>query len=298
MLCRRDRKFMISQNDTRKTQWELFVIILALYNSFSIPLDLSFKPDSMQGINFILLNTLIDIMFAVDIFINFRTTFYHPITGDEIKDLIIIRKNYLQGRFIIDFLSTVPFDNILWLFTQEESSLLALLSLLKLFRVTRLGRIIARLNVAESTKNLLKLFQLVFFIIMYIHCSGCAWYSIVEMDKIWIAPVDVGQEDEYLYDDTLLRKYFMSTYHGVLLMTGNDAFPDTDLQVFFVIVANTLGAIINANILGNMAVLIQDLNKKKDEFQKKLDQVNTAMHNIKIPAEIESRVVGFLQYTQ
>jgi len=34
---------------------------------------------------------------------------------------------------------------------------------------------------------------------------------------------------------------------------------------------NTFGAIINANILGNMAVLIQDLNKKTDAFQKKLD---------------------------
>ena len=252
----------------------------------------------MQGVDFILLNTLIDVMFAIDIFINFRTTFYHPITGDEIKDLKVIRANYLRGRFIVDFLSTAPFDNIVYIFTQEESPILALFSLLKLFRVTRLGRIIARLNVAESTKNLLKLLQLVFFIIMYIHCSGCAWYSIVEMDQIWIAPLDVDQEDEFLYDDSLSRKYFMSIYHSVLLMTGNDAFPDTDLQVFFVIVANTLGAIINANILGNMAVLIQDLNKKKDEFQKKLDQVNTAMHNIRIPPEIQSKVVGFLQYTQ
>lgn len=35
-------KFMISQNDPRKTNWELFVIVLALYNSFSIPFELCF----------------------------------------------------------------------------------------------------------------------------------------------------------------------------------------------------------------------------------------------------------------
>lgn len=81
-------------------------------------------------------------------------------------------------------------------------------------------------------------------------------------------------------------------------MMGNDIFPVGDLQVFFVVLSNTVGAIINANILGNMAVLIQDLNKKTDAFQKKLDQVNTAMHNIKIPPDIQSKVVGFLQYTQ
>ena len=62
--------------------------------------------------------------------------------------------------------------------------------------------------------------------------------------------------------------------------------------------SNTLGAIINANILGNMAVLIQDLNKKTDAFQKKMDRVNTAMQNIHLPPDLQSKVVGYLQFTQ
>lgn len=230
----------------------------------------------MAGPEFFLLNTVIDMLFGVDIFVSFRTTFYHPITGDEIKDLSIIRNNYFKGRFAIDFLSTVPFDNLLFLITQTENKVLAMFSLLKLFRVTRLSRIIARLNVSEDTKNSLKLFQLIFFIIMYIHCSGCAWFSIVKIDETWIAPLDMGS-DQNLYENDLLRQYFIAVYHSVLLMMGNDIFPVGDLQVFFVVLSNTLGAIINANILGNMAVLIQDLNKKTDAFQKKLDQVNTAM---------------------
>lgn len=149
---------MISQNDPRKTQWELFVIVLALYNCFFIPFELSFRPPELGGVEFLLLNTFIDILFGVDIFIQFRTTFYHPITGDEISDLKIIRNNYFKGRFTIDLLSTVPFDNLLYMVTQTENQVLALFSLLKLFRVTRLGRIIARLNVSEDTKNSLKLF--------------------------------------------------------------------------------------------------------------------------------------------
>jgi len=128
-------------------------------------------------------------------------------------------------------------------------------SLLKLFRVTRLSRIIARLNVSEDTKNTLKLSQLIFFIVLYIHCSGCAWWSIVIIDKTWTAPCDLGTTHD-IYSEPLLRQYFISIYYSVLLMTGNDSFPVGDLQVLFVVVANTLGAIINANILGNMAVLI------------------------------------------
>lgn len=37
--------FMISQNDPNKTRWELFVIVLALYNAFSIPFELAFDPE-------------------------------------------------------------------------------------------------------------------------------------------------------------------------------------------------------------------------------------------------------------
>ena len=68
-LFDKEQTFMISQNDPRKTQWELFVIVLALYNAFSIPFELSFDPVVMQGVNFLILNTLIDIIFACDIFI-------------------------------------------------------------------------------------------------------------------------------------------------------------------------------------------------------------------------------------
>jgi len=157
-MCDKNKRFMISQNDPRKTNWELFVIVLALYNSFFIPFELSFAPEELAGVEYTILNTLIDLMFGIDIFISFRTSFYHPITGDEVSDLKIIRRNYFKGRFTIDFLSTVPFDNILLLITQTENKFLAMFSLLKLFRVTRLSRIIARLNVSENAKNSMKLF--------------------------------------------------------------------------------------------------------------------------------------------
>jgi len=53
-------------------------------------------------------------MFVIDIFLNFRTSFSHPLTGDEILDSKKIAKNYVfGGMFWIDFISVVPFDDIL-----------------------------------------------------------------------------------------------------------------------------------------------------------------------------------------
>ena len=108
---------MMSQTDPRLTNWELYVIILALYNCFFIPFELAFQPEELAGMQFTILNSVIDLMFAIDIFISFRTSFYDPITGDEIKSTDVIGKKYIKGRFSIDFLSTVPFDNLLYLFT-------------------------------------------------------------------------------------------------------------------------------------------------------------------------------------
>jgi hypothetical protein len=44
-----------------------------------------------------------------------------------------------------------------------------------------------------------------------------------------------------------------------------------------------ISAIINANIFGNIAVIVQELNKKSARFIEKIDTANTAMDNMKLP---------------
>jgi hypothetical protein len=85
-------------------------------------------------------------------------------------------------------------------------------------------------------------------------------------------------------------KYWISTYHGVLMLTGNDVGPRDDFQLFFTTVTLLLGAIINANIFGNMAVLITAINRKASRFQEQIDTANTAMKNMKLPEDIQKKV--------
>jgi hypothetical protein len=48
----------------------------------------------------------------------------------------------------------------------------------------------------------------------------------------------------------------------------------------------TAGAILNANIFGNMAMLISEMNKKTSEFQGQIDSANTAMKNLGIDPDL------------
>ena len=66
----------------------------------------------MDSAGFTAFNTCIDFCFFFDILITFRTTYYDQTSGDEVFEKKKIAKNYLRGRFLIDLLSTVPFDNI------------------------------------------------------------------------------------------------------------------------------------------------------------------------------------------
>ena len=58
--------------------------MLAIYNCFSIPFEIAYAPPEMDTNTFLIANTIIDLAFAADIMVAFRTTFYDLETGDEI----------------------------------------------------------------------------------------------------------------------------------------------------------------------------------------------------------------------
>ena len=92
--------------------WDLFIIILSIYNSLALPMEIAFKPPWLLTSANDTFNNFIDFCFAIDILISFRTTYLCAQTGAEIVDGFQIAKNYCCGRFTLDLLSTIPFDKI------------------------------------------------------------------------------------------------------------------------------------------------------------------------------------------
>ena len=77
---------MVRQNDVKKTVWDLFIISVAIYNCFSIPLQIAYAPPTLEHPGFEALNNFIDLCFVMDIAVSFRTSFYDQETGDEVFD--------------------------------------------------------------------------------------------------------------------------------------------------------------------------------------------------------------------
>lgn len=76
---------MIRYSSNTILYWDIWIIILAVWNSLYVPFDIAFKPSVSNNVGMILLNAFVDFNFAIDIIITFRTTYYDK-DGEEIFD--------------------------------------------------------------------------------------------------------------------------------------------------------------------------------------------------------------------
>jgi hypothetical protein len=285
-------KFMIRYNDNLKFWWDVMIICLAVYNAFVIPVSIAFKPELFQDPAFVFFDVLVDAIFFVDIMVNFNTTFYNN-EGTEVYNRKVIAIKYIAGgRFFIDFISTIPMDD---LFTLNS---LEIFGILKLLRISRLNIIINKLNVKDEVKSMIKLMQLVFLLFIFLHVLGCIWFWIATVEELWVPPLDFIYYKTEIYSQTTSMKYWYAIYNAVLLLGGNEMGPRTDLELFFINMSLILCAIINANIFGEMAVLVQSQGRKSQMFQEQVDNANTAMKSMTINMQYQDEIREFIITTQ
>lgn len=110
------------------------------------------------------------------------------------------------------------------------------------------------------------------------------------MDYVWV------KTDFYV--NSLSFKYFMCLYHSVLIFGGGDVGPRGSFQLAFVAIFIMIGAIINANLFGQLAVILSSLNRKASLFQEKFDMTTSTMKNLNLPVKLQTKVTGYLTYTQ
>lgn len=130
------------------------------------------------------LNLIFDIVFVIDMVLNLRTTVKHDLSGEEIADCKHISIHYLKTRFFIDLIATIPLDllivgnNKLGFYGEK----LRILQVFKLSRILRFFKVIAFLNTTENVKLSLKVFKLIFYLVIYIHLQACAWFYYTKYD--------------------------------------------------------------------------------------------------------------------
>lgn len=183
-----ETSWMIGYLHPYKVKWDILVMLFAAWNTFQVPIAVTFDPEILTSNYIFYFNSVIDFLFFVDICVNFRTSFPNKKTGLEIKEGKEVAMNYLKTRFLVDALATIPFDDLFGFFFSNNSAELKTIGMIKMVRVLRLTRIVKFLELADDTVNEIKVGVNIFFIMVFLHCFTCFFYYMIRDKQSWIPP--------------------------------------------------------------------------------------------------------------
>ncbi|KAM4823341.1 voltage-gated inwardly rectifying potassium channel KCNH6 isoform 3-T3 [Urocitellus parryii] len=136
-----------------KAVWDWLILLLVIYTAVFTPYSAAFllsdQDESQRGAcgytcsPLTMVDLIVDIMFVVDIIINFRTTYVN--TNDEVvSHPRRIAVHYFKGWFLIDMVAAIPFDLLIFRTGSDETT--TLIGLLKTARLLRLVRVARKLD--------------------------------------------------------------------------------------------------------------------------------------------------------
>lgn len=115
-----------------KAVWDWLILLLVIYTAVFTPYSAAFllsdQDESQRGTcgytcsPLTVVDLIVDIMFVVDIVINFRTTYVN--TNDEVvSHPRRIAVHYFKGWFLIDMVAAIPFDLLIFRTGSDEVSI-------------------------------------------------------------------------------------------------------------------------------------------------------------------------------
>ncbi|KAM4013403.1 voltage-gated delayed rectifier potassium channel KCNH5 isoform 4-T4 [Anomaloglossus baeobatrachus] len=300
-----------------KTTWDWVILILTFYTAIMVPYNVSFKT-KQNNIAWLVLDSVVDVIFLVDIVLNFHTTFVGP-GGEVISDPKLIRMNYLKTWFVIDLLSCLPYD-IINAFENVDEGISSLFSSLKVVRLLRLGRVARKLDhYLEYGAAVLVLLVCVFGLVA--HWLACIWYSIGDYEVIdeannttkndsWLYQLGISIGSPYRYNTSGTGQweggpskyslYISSLYFTMTSLTtigfGNIA-PTTDGEKIFSVAMMMVGSLLYATIFGNVTTIFQQMYANTNRYHEVLNNVRDFLKLYQVPKGLSERVMDYIVST-
>uniref|UniRef100_A0A673FVL1 Potassium channel, voltage gated eag related subfamily H, member 7 n=1 Tax=Sinocyclocheilus rhinocerous TaxID=307959 RepID=A0A673FVL1_9TELE len=313
----RINKFTILHYSPFKAVWDWLILLLVIYTAVFTPYSAAFLLNDVEeqkrrecGYSCSPLNVvdlMVDIMFIVDILINFRTTYVN--TNEEVvSHPAKIAVHYFKGWFFIDMVAAIPFDLLIFEGGSEETT--TLIGLLKTARLLRLVRVARKLDrYSEYGAAVLMLLMCIFALIA--HWLACIWYAIGNVEKHYLdhtigwldnLAISIGKQ----YNDTDLSsgpsikdKYVTALYFTFSSLTSvgfGNVSPNTNSEKIFSICVMLIGSLMYASIFGNVSAIIQRLYSGTARYHLQMLRVKEFIRFHQIPNPLRQRLEEYFQH--
>ncbi|KAH3873160.1 hypothetical protein DPMN_036387 [Dreissena polymorpha] len=318
--------FVILHYSPFKAVWDWVILILVLYTAVFTPYQTAFllnedestmrlnrnaatrsqTSDTTKASPLVIIDLIVDLMFILDILINFRTSYLH--NGEVIMDQKKIAINYVKGWFLIDTVAAIPFD--LLLFGSGTSDTMTIAGILKTARLLRLLRVIRRIEqFAEYGAAVLLLLMVTFSLVG--HWLACAFYAIAYWERPhldgnigWLDHLAQQLNEPFIVNVTssgpsIKTKYITALYFTFTSLTsigfGNIS-PNTNAEKIFSIFAMLLGSLLSAAIFGNVSSIMLRIYQGTDEYHEKVQSIKDFINFHHLPKNLATRLQESFQH--
>uniref|UniRef100_A0A6Q2Y9Z9 Cyclic nucleotide-binding domain-containing protein n=1 Tax=Esox lucius TaxID=8010 RepID=A0A6Q2Y9Z9_ESOLU len=272
----------------------LFVITMpVMYNCTLIIARACFEElQSDYLVYWFIIDYVSDLVYLADMVFRTRTGYLEQ--GLLVKDEKKLRDCYKKSlQFKLDLASMIPTDILYFYFGLNYPEI----RLNKLLRFNRMLEFFQRTETRTNFPNVLRISNLVMYIVIIIHWNACLYYSFSKA-------VGFGA-DKFVYPDItdpefgrLVRKYAYSMYWSTLTLTtiGETPPPVKNSEYFFVVADFLVGVLIFATIVGNVGSMITNMNAARADFQARIDAIKQYMTFRKVTKDLEKRVIKWFDY--
>ncbi|XP_073539265.1 voltage-gated inwardly rectifying potassium channel KCNH6 isoform X1 [Phyllobates terribilis] len=300
-----------------KAVWDWLILLLVIYTAIFTPYSAAFLLNDQDeertwecgySCNPLdIVDLIVDIMFIVDIIINFRTTYVN--TNDEVvSHPAKIAIHYFKGWFLIDMVAAIPFDLLIYRTGSDETT--TLIGLLKTARLLRLVRVARKLD-RYSEYGAAVLFLLMCTFALIAHWLACIWYAIGNVERPYMEH-KIGWLDNLAnqigksYNDTdmgsgpsIKDKYVTALYFTFSSLTSvgfGNVSPNTNSEKIFSICVMLIGALMYASIFGNVSAIIQRLYSGTARYHTQMLRVKEFIRFHQIPNPLRQRLEEYFQH--
>ncbi|XP_041434151.1 potassium voltage-gated channel subfamily H member 7 isoform X2 [Xenopus laevis] len=313
----RNNKFTILHYSPFKAVWDWLILLLVIYTAIFTPYSAAFLLNDREeqkrrecGYSCNPLNVvdlIVDIMFIIDILINFRTTYVNP-NEEVVSDPAKIAIHYFKGWFLIDMVAAIPFDLLIFGSGSDETT--TLIGLLKTARLLRLVRVARKLDrYSEYGAAVLMLLMCIFALIA--HWLACIWYAIGNVERpylihkiSWLDSLGEQIKKPYNYSDpssgpSIKDKYVTALYFTFSSLTSvgfGNVSPNTNSEKVFSICVMLIGSLMYASIFGNVSAIIQRLYSGTARYHIQMLRVKEFIRFHQIPNPLRQRLEEYFQH--
>ncbi|XP_029312538.1 potassium voltage-gated channel subfamily H member 4 [Cottoperca gobio] len=302
-------RFILLHYSVSKALWDWLILLATFYVAVTVPYNVSFTPydDTVTaGRSTIVSDIVVEMLFIIDIILNFRTTYVSQ-SGQVVYEARSIWIHYATSWFFVDLVAALPFD-LLYAFNITVTSLVHLLKTVRLLRLLRLLQKLDRYS--QYSAMVLTLLMSVFALLA--HWMACIWYMIGRKeiatnetwDIGWLHELGKRLETPYINSTvggpTVRSSYIAALYFTLSSLTSvgfGNVCANTDAEKIFSICTMLIGALMHALVFGNVTAIIQRMYSRRSLYHTRMKDLKDFIRVHRLPQQIKQRMLEYFQTT-